>query len=101
MPSARLFSPLHRLIPVIIFPGEVPVTGRVRKESVKVRTPESPTSTDDSPLDLSTLDVFPHGARAETQHVCRLAQREQTVSDRFGSISSGGPVPRSRVVLAV
>jgi hypothetical protein len=65
MPSARLFSLLHRLIPLIILSSEVPVTGRVRKESVKVRTPKSPPSADDSPFDLPPADVFAQSAHAE------------------------------------
>jgi len=55
MLAAPLFSPLHRLIPVAVLSSEVPLTGRVRKESVKVRTPESPPSADDLPFDLATL----------------------------------------------
>ena len=66
---------------MIAFSGEVPFTGGVCKESVRVCTPESPASADDSPLDLAALQVFPHRARAETQHVRCFAQREQAISD--------------------
>jgi hypothetical protein len=55
--------------------------GRVCKESVKVRTPKSPPSADDSPFDLAALYVFPHCARAEAQHVCAFAQRQQAISN--------------------
>jgi hypothetical protein len=51
---------------VIILSSEIPVTTRVRKESVKVCTPESPASADDSPLDLATLQVFPNRALAQS-----------------------------------
>jgi hypothetical protein len=70
-----LFSLLHRLIPVTILSSKIPVRWRVFKESVKVCTPKSPPSTDDPPFDLATLHVFPHSARAEAQHIRRLAQR--------------------------
>jgi hypothetical protein len=40
-------------------------TWSIRKESVKVCTPESPPSADDSAFDLSPADVFAHSARAE------------------------------------
>jgi hypothetical protein len=66
-------SPLHRLIHLIILFSKIQFTGRVRKQSVKVRTPKSPPSVDDSPLGLATLHLFPHRARAEAQRVRRLA----------------------------
>jgi len=72
--SAPLFSLLHRLIPVIALSSKVPVTGSIRKESVKVRTPKSPPTTDYAPLDLSTPDIFPHRAGAEAQHFRCIAQ---------------------------
>jgi hypothetical protein len=68
---------------VITLSSEIPVTTRVRKESVKVCTPDSPASTDDSRLDLATPDVFPHGACAEVQYLSRFAQCEQVISDRW------------------
>jgi hypothetical protein len=52
-------APAHHLIPVIIS-SEIPVTTRIRKESVKVCTPESPAAADDSRLDLATLNVRTH-----------------------------------------
>jgi hypothetical protein len=58
-----------------------------RKEGVKVCTPEPPPSADDASLKLATLHVFPHGARAEAQHIGRLAQREQTIPNRWSRIS--------------
>lgn len=82
MPSTRLFSPFHRLIPVAVLSGKVPATGSICKESVKVCTPESPPSADDAPFNLAALDVFPHGARTETPDIRCLAQCEQAVSNR-------------------
>lgn len=82
MPSALLFSLLHRLIPAIALSGEVPVTRSIRKESVKVRTPKSPPSADDSPLDLATLNVFAHSASAQAQYFRRFAKREKAISNR-------------------
>jgi len=38
--------PSHHLFHVIILSSEIPVTRRIGKESVKVRTPESPASAD-------------------------------------------------------
>jgi hypothetical protein len=58
VPSAPLFSLLHRLIPVIILSGKIQVTGSICKESVKVCTSKSPPSADDSAFDLSLADVF-------------------------------------------
>jgi hypothetical protein len=87
MPSTPLLSLLHRLIPVTILSSEVPATGRVREESVKVCTPESPPSTDDSPFDLAALYVFAHRARAQAQHVRCFAQREQAISYRRRRVS--------------
>jgi hypothetical protein len=68
---------------VIILSSQIPVTTRVFKESVKVCTPESPASADDSPLDLATQDVFPYRACAEAQYLSRFAQCEQVISDRW------------------
>jgi hypothetical protein len=75
MPAASLssFSLLHRLIPVTILSSKVRVTGRICKEGVKVSTPESPASADDAPFNLAALQVAPHCARAETQHLRRFA----------------------------
>jgi hypothetical protein len=42
MPAPRLFALLHRLIPVIVLSGKIPLRGCVFKESVKVCTPKSP-----------------------------------------------------------
>ena len=75
-------SLLHRLIPIAVLSSKVPLTESVRKERVKVCTPESPPSADDSPLDLAALEIFPHRARAEAQHVGCFAQCEQAVSNR-------------------
>jgi len=61
-------SLLHHLIPLIIVSSKIPVTGRVRKESVKVCTPESPPSTDNAPFDFSALNVFAHRAGIQSQH---------------------------------
>jgi len=36
-----------------------------------------------SPPDLATQDVFPHGACAEAQYLSRFAQCEQVISDRW------------------
>jgi len=52
VPSAPLFSLLHRLIPVIILSSKIPVTVRICKESVKVCPSKSLPSADDSAFDL-------------------------------------------------
>jgi hypothetical protein len=77
---------------VIILSSKTPVTGSVRKESVKVCTPKSPPTTDNAAFDLATLQVFRHSARAEAQDFPCFAQREQTISNRRGCVS-----PRSLV----
>jgi len=82
VPSAPLLPLLHRLIPLIILSGKIPVTWRVRKESIKVRTPESPPFSDDSPFDLSSFDVLPHRARVKPQDFSSLADRQQSLSNR-------------------
>jgi len=68
----RLCFPLyHHLIPGTAFSYKVPATGSIRKESVKVCTPESPPPTDDATLDLSTLQEHLTSCReaAEVLHV--------------------------------
>jgi hypothetical protein len=82
MPSAGLFWLFHRLIPVIVLSSEVPVTGRVRKEGVKVCTPKSPPPADDSAFDLSPADVFAQCARAEPQHDAHRADWPDGSSQR-------------------
>src|SRR5260370_22119367 len=101
IPPNLPFSLFHHLIPIPLPSSKIPVRWCVFKESVKVCTPESPSSADDAPLDFSSTDVFAHRARTQTQHFRRIVERQQTVSDRFGSIFSGGTVPRSRFVFAV
>jgi hypothetical protein len=81
MPSAPLFTLFHRLIPATILSTKVPVTGCVFKESVKVRTLKSPPPADDTAFNLSAMNVFTHGSRAELQYFRRLANRQQTLSD--------------------
>ena len=56
---------LHHLISVIILSCEVPTSGSVFKESVKVCAPKSPSFSDDSVLDFSAFYVFPHGSSAQ------------------------------------
>jgi hypothetical protein len=46
---------------------EIPTTGRVFKESVKVCTPKSPPFSDDFALNFATFYVFPHCSRAQTE----------------------------------
>jgi len=101
IPPNLPFSLFHHLIPIPVLSSKIPVRWCVFKESVKVCTPESPSSADDAPLDFSATDVFAHRARTQAQHFRRIVERQQTVSDRFGSIFSGVPVPRSRFVFAV
>jgi hypothetical protein len=87
MSAASLFAPLHRLIPLIFFSSKISVMGCVCKDSVKVCTPESPPSTDYSPLYLSALDVLPHRAGAESKHIRGFEQCEQAISNRRRSVS--------------
>jgi hypothetical protein len=47
---------------MLILSNEIPITWCVFKESVKISTPESPSSTDDPALDFSALNVFAHRA---------------------------------------
>jgi hypothetical protein len=101
VPSAPLFSLLHRLIPVIVLSSKVPATGCVCKESVKVRTPESPPSTDYSPLDLSALDGIPHRACAESEYVRGFTQREQAISNRRRRVSLCNSRGRYRRIFVV
>jgi hypothetical protein len=87
VPSAGLSSLLsHRLIPVIILSCKVPLRGRVFKESVKVRTPKSPSSTDDTTFDLSAVHIFAHSSRIETQRFRRLTQRQESIPNRGNRI---------------
>ncbi len=62
---------------------------------------ESPPSADDAPLDFSPTDVLTHCPRAQSQDFRCILERQQTVSNRFGSIFSTGLASRSRFVFAV
>ena len=81
MPPARLFSLLHRLIPVIVLSNKIPLRGCVLKESVKVRTPKFPTFSDDFSPDFTAFYVFPHRSCAQAQHFGCLAEREECFPD--------------------
>src|SRR5437870_11665409 len=70
----------HHLISIPVLSSKIPLTGSFFKESVKVCTPESPSSADDSTLDLSALNVFTHRTRTQAQHLCRIVERQQTIS---------------------
>jgi hypothetical protein len=88
MPATRLPLPLiHRLIAVIILSGEVPLGGRIFKESVKVCTPKSPAISDNFPFDFASLHAFPHCSRAQSQHFRGLPQREQVIADDRSHVS--------------
>jgi hypothetical protein len=87
MPSASLFALLHRLISLIVVSSKIPVTRRVRKESVKVRTPKSPPSADDSPFDFAALHIFPDGASTEVQHVRCFTQGQEAIAYRRRRVS--------------
>lgn len=88
-PAASLFSLFHHLIPVFILSSEIPLTGRVFKESVKVAPSGSPPSADDAPLDLSPANILPHRARRKPQDLSRLSNRQQMLSNwrRLGFLS--------------
>jgi putative cell wall-binding protein len=68
---------------VIILSSEIPVTGRVFKESVKVCTPKSPPPTDDAALNLAALNVFAHRPGIQPEHFRCLPESEKAVSNRF------------------
>src|SRR5258707_10257321 len=72
-PSDSHLGSGHHLIPAAILSVKIPFTGSAFKESVKVYMPESPSSADDAPFELSTADVFAHCTRIQAQHFCCLA----------------------------
>ena len=82
-PISRVCAPVHHLIAVIIPSSKIPVTGRVFKESIKVRTPKSPPSADDPPLNLATSNVFAYGPWIQPEHFRCLAKGEEVLSNRF------------------
>jgi hypothetical protein len=71
----------HRLIPVIITSSKVQLRGAVAKKASRSAPPGSPPSADDS---CAPLQVFPHRARAEVQHIRCFARREQAISNGRG-----------------
>src|ERR1700730_4946855 len=79
MPAARLFSLLHRLIPVTILSGKIPFRGCVFKESVKICTPKSPSFSDDFSPDFAAFYVFSYRSCAPTQNLGSLAQRQNSL----------------------
>jgi hypothetical protein len=62
---------------VKILSGKIPATGRIIEESVKVCTPEPPSPTDDSPLDLSPGHVVAHGTGTQTEDFGGFSQRKK------------------------
>jgi hypothetical protein len=74
---------LYRLVTVIIPSNIIPATRRIFKESVKVCTPKSPPSADDSARDLTALNVFTHGAGIQPEHSRRLTEGEKVLSNRL------------------
>jgi hypothetical protein len=62
--SSPLFPLIHRLIPVAVLSSKIPLRGCIFKESVKVCTPKLPSSTDNTPLYRSLLNIVPQGASA-------------------------------------
>jgi hypothetical protein len=68
---------------VIILSSEIPVTGRIFKESVKVCTPKSPPSANDAPLNLSALNIFAHRPGIQPEHFGCFTEGEKAVSNRF------------------
>jgi hypothetical protein len=81
MPAPRLFALLHRLIPVIVLSGKIPLGGCILKESVKVCTSKSPPFSDDFAPDFAAFYVFSHRSCAQAQHFGCLAEREECFPD--------------------
>src|SRR5260370_2098417 len=68
IPPNLPFSLFHHLIPIPVLSSKIPVRWCVFKESVKVCTPESPSSPDDAPLAFSAPTAFAHPPRTPAQH---------------------------------
>jgi hypothetical protein len=84
MPASRLsLSLFHRLIPVTILSTKVPSRGCVFKESVKVRTPKSPSFSDDFSPDFAPFYVLPYTSCTQTQHFRCLTDGEKVLSNRL------------------
>jgi hypothetical protein len=87
VPAPCLMSLFHRLIPVNIVSCEVPTTGSVLKESVKI-TPSKPIApSDDAAFDFTVPDVFPDCAGMQPQYFSRLPQRQKPLSHRTEQLS--------------
>jgi hypothetical protein len=75
MPPAALFSLFHHLIPVFVVSLEIPVTGSIFIETVKINPAESILSTDHSSLDLSAPKISSQCSRVHSQNGGGLSER--------------------------
>jgi Sigma-70 region 2 len=58
----------RHLLLVLILSTKIPITRRISKESVKVCTPKFPSSSNNSALNLSALNVFANRSRIQPEH---------------------------------
>src|SRR5690242_12548972 len=77
-------SLFRHLIPVIIFSRKIPIARSLFKESVKVCTPKSPPSANDSAHELAFMHILPHCARMQAQHFRSFFERQQMLPDGLG-----------------
>jgi hypothetical protein len=61
---------------VKILSSKVPIAGRVCKESVKVCTPKSPPPANNPTFYLASLNILPHSARTQPQHLGGFLDRQ-------------------------
>jgi hypothetical protein len=66
---------------VIVSSDEIPATGRVFHESVKISTSESLLPTDDATLKLSPLQVFAPGTRIQPQYFRSVTDRQELLTN--------------------
>jgi hypothetical protein len=68
------FSVFYHLISVFVLYLEIPITGGVFKETVKINLAEPILSTNHSDLDFSTPQVSPQCSRVHSQNTRSLAE---------------------------
>ena len=68
MAAARLLPLFHRLFPAFVVSPEVPLTGSILIESVKVLPTKSPATANNSAFELSAAEKLPHSARVKPKN---------------------------------
>ena len=82
--SRAIYSLLHHLFLVFVLSLQIPITGSIFKETVKINPAEPILSTNYPSLDLSTPQISPQRSRVHSQNTHSLAECQS-----FSPIGSG------------